>query len=93
VFQHKAPILVRVVVGFGFKRELDKAQSCKLVSWKIVASRLDRVYFLSPIYLILAVLGPRVYSASNINECQKQQTFLGGRARLGPTANNLADIC
>jgi hypothetical protein len=49
------------------------------------------------IYLtLLATLSPGVYSASNINECQKQKKkkmFLGSRARPVRTADNLAAIC
>jgi hypothetical protein len=46
------------------------------------------------IYLILAAaLGPGVYSASNINEYQKQKMFLGSRARPVRKDNSLAAIC
>jgi hypothetical protein len=47
------------------------------------------------IHLILPVaLGPRVYSASNRNECQKHKNkFLGSRARPASKANNLTAIC
>jgi hypothetical protein len=48
------------------------------------------------IYLILpAALGPRVYSASNRNECQKQKNkimFLGSKVRLVGKADNFSAI-
>jgi hypothetical protein len=47
------------------------------------------------IYLILpASLGPRVYSASNINEYQKRkENASGGKERPARKADNLIAIC
>jgi 16S rRNA G527 N7-methylase RsmG len=53
------------------------------------------VIFFFSLYLILpAALGPGVYSASRINEYQKQKNNVSGsRARSVRRADNLTNIC
>jgi hypothetical protein len=61
------------------------------ISRKVAGSNPDEVIVFFSIYLILlAVLGPGVYWASNRNEYQK--VFLEGKARPLRKADNLAAI-
>jgi hypothetical protein len=50
--------------------------------------------FFSIYPILLAALGPGVYSTSNRNEYQKQKImFLGSRARPVHSADNLTAVC
>jgi hypothetical protein len=49
--------------------------------------------YLSIYPILLAALGPGVYSASNINEYQRQNNFLGSITLVMSKADNLTAIC
>jgi hypothetical protein len=71
----------------------DRASPCfrQAVRWKFEGSRPDEVNYFFPIYLvILAVLGPGVYSACNRDEYQKQKNCVSGEESA---ADNLTAIC
>jgi hypothetical protein len=74
---HRGSKFVRNVSSDVFQ-SVHRLRHCA-TSWKVAGSRPDEVNYFFSIYLILpAALGPGVYSASDINEYQKQKNNVSG---------------